>query len=745
MKSTLTLVIAFAISLNSFAQNLTGIVTSESGKPLEGTYVYNETSGSYGFTSEVGKFIISKTTTGDIVRIGGIGYETQFINIDERNIDKPLTVKLKEKSVQLSEVVVQPKLDALNIFSEIDVKNNPVNNAQEVLRYVPGLFIGQHAGGGKAEQIFLRGFDIDHGTDLSIAVDGMPVNMVSHAHGQGYSDLHFLIPETIEQIDFNKGSYDASVGNFATAGSVNFRIKDQLSGSMGKVEYGQFNRFRSVALIDLLGKKNEKQNAYIGAEWMSTDGFFEAPQDFKRLNLIGKFTNYFRNNDKVTFTASHFTSNWLASGQIPQRAVDSRLISRFGAIDATEGGNTSRTNFQATYFKSIGENASINTNAYYTLYDFTLYSNFTFFLEDPINGDQIKQREDRGMVGFTSEFNRTFSVGDSKSIDFKSGIGLRNDQVRENELSRTLNRTQTLERIQFGNINETNVFAYASAEITLNKWLVAPALRLDNFTFDYTDLLEGQASIGTKRTNQNVLSPKLNVVYSPSPQVQYFLKSGLGFHANDTRVAVVEGNATLPKSYGSDLGTIWKPSSKLLINSSLWYLFLEQEFVYVGDAGIVEPSGRTQRMGADLGIRYQLAKKVFFDSDFTYTYARSIDDPKGENYIPLAPAITLSSGLSFTEIGGFSGGIKSRFLGNRPANEDYSITAEGYFVTDVNINYSVKCFTFGVAVDNIFNTEWNETQFATESRLRNELNPVEEIHFTPGTPFAVRGIVSIKF
>ncbi|MFB0907391.1 MAG: TonB-dependent receptor, partial [Spirosomataceae bacterium] len=430
--------------------------------------------------------------------------------------------------------------------------------------------------------------------------------------------------------------------------------------------------------------------------------------------------------------------------QIPQRAIDSGLIGRFGAIDATEGGNTSRSNFQATYFKTIGENASINTNAYYTLYDFELYSNFTFFLEDPVNGDQIKQRENRGMLGFTSEFNQVFNIIDNKSVDFRSGIGLRNDRVRDNELSRTLNRTKTLERIQFGNINETNAFAYTSAEVTLGKWLIAPALRFDNFTFDYTDFLE-EGAIGSKSTNQSIVSPKLNFIYSPSARVQYFLKSGIGFHANDTRVAVVEGNATLPKSYGADLGTIWKPTNKLLINSSLWYLFLEQEFVYVGDAGIVEPSGRTQRMGADLGIRYQLTQKLFFDTDFTYTYARSIDDPKGENYIPLAPAITWTSGLSFADVKGFSGGIKSRMLGNRPANEDYSITAEGYFVTDLNVNYSVKCFTFGVAIDNAFNTKWNETQFATESRLRNELNPVEEIHFTPGTPFALRGTVSIKF
>lgn len=743
MKTTFTFLIVFLFTIVASAQNFSGVVISENSKPLEGSYVYNETSGEHSFTSELGKFKLPKTNVGDVVRVGGIGYETKYVNVDERMIVEPFAIRLKDATLQLSEVVVQPRLDAMNVFSKIDIKNNPVTNAQEILRYVPGLIIGQHAGGGKAEQIFLRGFDIDHGTDLSISVDGMPVNMVSHAHGQGYADLHFLIPETIEQIDFNKGSYDATQGNFATAGSVNLRTKENLNGSIAKIELGQFNRFRTVALLDLLTKKKTNQNAYIAAEWMRTDGFFEASQDFKRLNVMGKFTNYFPNNDKITLTASHFSSNWLASGQIPQRAVDAGLISRLGAIDATEGGSTSRTNFQATYFKTIGKNASLATNAFYTLYDFDLYSNFTFFLGDPINGDQIRQRENRGLFGFKTEFNKNMQLGDEKSVNFKSGVGLRNDVVRGIELTHTLQRTTNWERLQFGNINETNTFGYASADITLGKWLIVPAVRLDNFEFRYADKLEGK--IGSKSTNQTVVSPKLNVIYSPSPQVQYFVKSGVGFHANDTRVAIVEGNATLPKSYGSDIGTIWKPTSKLLINGSLWYLFLEQEFVYVGDAGVVEPSGRTQRTGVDVGIRYQLSKKLFFDTDFTYTYARSIDDPTGENFIPLAPAVTLSSGLSFTNAKGFSGNLKSRILGGRPANEDYSITAKGYFVTDFNINYQLKRFNFGVAVDNLFNAKWNETQFATESRLQNELSSVEEIHFTPGTPFAVRAMVSVKF
>src|SRR5690606_35208210 len=241
-------------------------------------------------------------------------------------------------------------------------------------------------------------------------------------------------------------------------------------------------------------------------------------------------------------------------------------------------------------------------------------------------------------------------------------------------------------------------------------------------------------------------SPKLNFIYSPNRDFQLFLKTGIGFHSNDTRVVVANGGEDiLPAAYGADLGGIYKLTDNLIFNTALWALFLEQEFVYVGDAGVVEPSGKTERLGLDLGLRYQFNDWLFFDTDMTLTHARSTEDPDGQNHIPLAPDFTMAGGLSVNNLDGFSGGMRYRFIDDRPANEDNSIVAKGYFVTDFNANYSFKNITLGFVIENLFDVDWNETQFATTSRLQNEPQPVEEIHFTPGTPFSIKGTVSYRF
>ena len=639
-------------------------------------------------------------------------------------------------------MVLSQELNPISTISRLDLNVTPVNSSQEVLRKVPGLFIGQHAGGGKAEQIFLRGFDVDHGTDVSISVDGMPVNMVSHAHGQGYSDLHFLIPETVQKIDFGKGAYYAKEGDFNTAGYVNFSTKDYLQESSVSFSVGQFNSLRTVGMFNLLGQ-NSSENAYVALEHIATDGPFESPQNFNRTNLFGKYVIFSPDNDKLIITASHFTSRWDASGQIPQREVDNGNISRFGAIDDTEGGETERTNFNVSFDKYLTDQTSLSTNVFYSHYAFELYSNFTFFLEDPVNGDQIKQKENRNIFGANAAISHTTFLGDTELM-LTTGIKLRHDVVDDVELSRTLNRKTTLERIQLGDINQTNLGAFVNAEFEFGKLKIAPALRLDYFKFLYNDAL--QTSYETQSETEAILSPKLNFYYSASQNLQFFLKSGIGFHSNDTRVVVANnGKDILPKSYGLDVGTIWKPLPKLVFNSALWYLFLEQEFVYVGDAGIVEPSGKTERYGLDFGLRNQLTDWLFLDTDATVTNARSIEENDGEDYIPLAPDFTFVGGLSINNVNNFSGGLRLRYLDDRPANEDNSIVAEGYLVTDFNLNYTLKNTTFGIAIENLFDVEWNETQFATESRLQNESQPVEEIHFTPGTPFFIRGTVTYRF
>ena len=721
------------------AQNVKGVVLNELNQPLEAAYVYNLNSETHAHTSENGVFFINQTKTGDSLKVGLLGYKTTIVKVTSTT---DLSIVLQEKVFQLDEMVLREELNPVSTIARLDLNVTPVNSSQEVLRKVPGLFIGQHAGGGKAEQIFLRGFDVDHGTDVAIGVDGMPVNMVSHAHGQGYSDLHFVIPETVNKIDFGKGAYYASEGDFNTAGYVNFKTKDYINESSVSLSLGQFNTLRTVGLFDLL-ENTKNQNAYMAMEYIATDGPFDSPQNFNRLNLFGKYVMYSPENDKVTLTASHFTSRWDASGQIPQREVDNGNITRFGAIDDTEGGETSRTNLNVTYDKYITDNTTLKANAYYSKYAFELYSNFTFFLEDPVNGDQIKQKEDRQIFGANVALNYSTFLG-STELNLTSGFGLRHDIVDGVELSRTLNRSTTLENIQLGDINQTNIDAFVKADFEFGKFKLAPALRLDYFKFMYYDAL--QTNYETQSETKAIVSPKLNFYYNAQDNLQLYLKSGLGFHSNDARVVVANnGKDILPRSYGADLGTIWKPFPKLVVNSALWYLFLEQEFVYVGDAGIVEPSGKTRRYGLDLGLRYQINDWLFLDSDATYTHARSIDEPEGEDYIPLAPDFTFTGGLSIDDLNGFSGGLRFRYLNDRPANEDNSIVAEGYTVADFNLNYRMKNVTLGVMVENLFDVDWNETQFATESRLQNEAESVEEIHFTPGTPFFIKGIVTYNF
>lgn len=739
MKNLILLTFLCAASTALFGQTLSGKITNENRLALAGATITNLSDGNHSHSAKDGSYELANVSIGDTIQFVQLNYQAQTFVVSD--LDNPLNIQLDELEVFLDEIAITNQKNILELISDVDLKVNPVNSSQEILRKVPGLFIGQHAGGGKAEQIFLRGFDIDHGTDIRITVDDMPVNMVSHAHGQGYSDLHFLIPETVNKVDFAKGTYDASQGNFATAGHVNFKTKDRLDHSTIRLELGQYQTGRLLGMFKLLDQ--EKHSLYVASEYQGSQGVFESPQHFNRLNVFAKYQGLVSNTDKIKLTASHFRSSWDASGQIPTRAVESGLISRFGAIDDTEGGNTSRTNVLLNYDKIIDETSIIKNSLYYINYGFELYSNFTFFLEDPVNGDQIRQKENRDIYGLRSEYNKFFNFG---QLDLKlvAGVEVRNDISKDNELSRSLNRTQTLEQIQLGEVNETNLAAFVGTKFAIGKFAFHPAVRVDYFDYTYHNFLtttHDKQSLG-----RAVVSPKFNFSYHHSNKLELYAKAGRGFHSNDTRVIVQQtGLEIIPAAYGFDLGYHWKPRRNMFINVAYWFLYMEQEFVYVGDAGIVEPSGRTRRHGVDLSYRYQPIKGLFWNVDATYTHARAIDENAGENYIPLAADLTLSSGINYRHKIGIYAGMYLRYMKDRPANEDNSIVAEGYAVVDMNLGYQWKNFDFGVQIQNLFNTEWNEAQFATESRLFNEVESVEELHFTPGTPFFIKGSIEYNF
>ncbi len=742
-KHQITFFISLMATTHSYAQQhvIQGTVKDKDSKQrLEEVNIRYQRGIKHSHTASNGTFSVQPGIFPDTLLLSRIGYLDQVYILKEAK--SPIEIEMQKNEVQLSQIQV----DAFNsskTLSKVDLSKIPVNSAQDLLRKVPGLFIAQHAGGGKAEQIFLRGFDNDHGTDIAITADGIPVNMVSHAHGQGYADLHFIIPETVKDIDFGKGAYYADKGDLNTSGYVNFTTLDHLDHNLFKVEGGSFDSWRTVAMLNLLNNHEQNKYAYAAGEFNYSNGPFDIKQNFSRVNLFAKYNQWIDEKHYINLQGSIFSSGWNASGQIPERAVRQGLISRWGSIDSTEGGNTSRMNLAMQYRALISDQESWESNVYFSRYKFQLFSDFTFFLKDPIHGDEIEQVDNRYLYGIENKYNRQFHF-DHSQLSWTSGFGLRVDDIKDLQLNHVYQRDELLDRLSHISGVEMNLHAYCNLDWRIGKWTINPALRVDHLIFNLHDKLKsdpaGQEASATR------ISPKLNFGYTFNHSAQIYLKTGMGFHSNDIRVVMEQqGKDIMPISFGADLGLIWKPTDNLFIQPALWGLYLQQEFVYVGDEAVVEPSGKTKRLGADLSLRYQATPWLYFDGDINYAYARAIDQPKGENYIPLVPSLTSTGGVSVKLPLGISANLRYRYMNTKPAKEDNSVRAKGYLVNDLLLNYGVGKWNFLLQAQNLFDTKWNEAQFETETRLRNEQQPVSELHFTPGTPFMVKAGLSYKF
>ncbi len=740
------------LAATSFAQtgSISGKVANDlTGEALVGATIAIQDSPLHGHSNETGAFYIRELSPGAYtLQVSLLGFETQRIAVTvAAGTPVSIDIFMAPKSLNISEVVVNDQRDlakTMTLISKIDLDLRPTKSSQDILRMVPGLFTAQHAGGGKAEQIYLRGFDADHGTDIRISVDGMPVNMVSHAHGQGYADLHFLIPEAIQNVDFNKGPYYTRQGDFATAGYVDFNTRNALDHSTIKLEAGEFDTYRAVALVDLLGKNNTNQNAYVASEMLFSNGPFESPQNFSRINLMGKYHGLVGRDQVLSISLSNMSSKWEASGQVPDRAVKSGRITRFGAIDDSEGGATSRTNANLQLLKSFSNGDFLKNQVYYVRNQFQLFSNFTFFLNDPVDGDQIQQVENRDIFGYKVNYNFDRQAGNT-TLRTEVGLNIRYDKTKGTELSHTKKRNTFLGYYALGDIDELNAGLYADEIWKIsNKFSINAGLRFDQFVFGYVNQLDSLFSHPV--VNAHVVSPKLSFYYNPSPVVQLYVKSGVGFHSNDARVVVPQNGAQiLPRAFGVDVGTFIKPTASLLLNVAVWGLDLEQEFVYVGDEAVVEPSGKTRRYGLDFSARYQIVDWLFFDTDLNFTVPRSKGDPEGENFIPLAPTFSSIGGLTTKFKKGLNASLRYRYIADRPANEINTVTALGYFLLDGGVTYTQRKFELGLSFENLLNVDWNEAQFDTESRLFDEQAPVSELHYTPGTPFFLKGSVSLFF
>ena len=762
MKILYTFMLCVLATQLSFAHpfgNVKGVVLNDqTNEPIAAATVILD---NFKTTSDAnGAFEISQIPIGKYqIRIEKEGFETKTRPLSifgDKTSD--MRILLKISFLKLPEIVVTADraLSAASstVLNALDFQLKPVNSAQDLMRNVPGLVTAQHAGGGKAEQMFLRGFDVDHGTDVSASVDGIPVNMPSHGHGQGYLDLHFLIPETVKNTDIAKGTYDAANGDFSTAGAVKFRTLDRLDKNLFQVQVGAVPTQRtpsvSRGLLMYQLPTNDKISSYVASEYIYAPSYFESPQDFKRFNIMSKTNFEVGKNGNLKLLLSHFNSNWNASGQVPERAIESSLITRFGAIDNTEGGKTSRQNASLTYTQTL-QNQLFEAQAFVSKYDFSLFSNFTFFANDSINGDMIKQEDDRLIAGVNTKY-----VVSNKKNKFTLGAGLRYDDIN-NGLFLAPKRTVT-ETTASAKIYETNTHLYAKNEFELTPKLRAEiGLRLNYFTFDVTDNIPTDANYDnySAKNHQVQVAPKLNITYSLSNDYKLFINAGRGFHSNDARSVVQDkSNHKLPDAWGGEIGLQMRPLSKLLISTVIWGLELDNELVFTGDDGTTENKGASRRVGIDVGVRATLTDWLFADFDVNLAQGRLLEKRFGatlptNNLIPLAPNLTSTGGLTTHfpcgNDGKIEGALRYRLVGERAANEANTVRALGYKVVDLSVFYKKSRYNIGFTVENLLNAKWNEAQFDTESRLKNEANAVSELHFTPGTPFAAKLIFGINF
>ena len=752
-----TITISFFSSV-SFSQKIIKgkVIDKVTKEPLELAVVTVLRTGKKTLTDRDGNFILRNASPEDSLYISFIGYKSEIIaGHANKNL---LKAELEKGAINLSEIVITSQtnnLSTMRALTNLDLNMRPARSAQDMLRLVPGLFIAQQVGGGKAEQIFLRGFDADHGTDVNISVDGVPVNLPSQAHGQGWADLHYVIPETIGGYDFGKGPYYANKGDFCTAGYVAYNTINVLDKNVFKLEGGQFSTGRAVTMINLLSNKAKERglNAYVAGEALYTNGPFDYPQHFQRYNMMAKLNAPISKSSNLSVTLTSFTSKWRASGEIPNRAISEGYIhDRFGVIDSGQGGNTNKTIANVRLTTNLGQDLLLENQVYYSHYYFNLLTNFTFFYVDPIHGDEFNQHEVRDWGGYNGKLTKHTYFGTS-SLTSTAGLSFRYDQTHPSWLAHSLNH-QILNYLQLGNIHETNMNGYVDETFETGKWLFNAGVRLDYLHFYYLSTApqtDSAAAIYTgvnPRQGKSIISPKINIQYTVNSKLQLYVKTGKGFHSNDARVVIGnEGFQTLPAAYGADIGFNLKPASRLFINAALWYIYLQQEFTYGSDYGdeSVSPGGKTVRKGIDFSARYQITSWLYADMNLNFAKPRALGVPKGQDYLPTAPTFTSTAGLYVRFKDGINGGISYRYLHNRPANEDYSLVAKGYFLADLTANYTRKKYEIGLSVENLFNQQWYESQVEYVSRLKYETAPVDEVSYTAGVPFFAKLKLSVFF
>ena len=622
-----------------------------------------------------------------------------------------------------------------------DFSTRPLARVAELVEVIPGMIATQHSGPGKANQYFLRGFNLDHGSDFSTYFDGMPVNWRTHAHAQGYMDLNFIIPELIQRLDFQKGPYFANTGDFSLAGSNRMVTYDSLEEGFSELTLGSKNEIR---LLTANSFEVGDGDFLYAIEHQQTNGFFDLEQDVRKYNALLKYTgDIFNIPSRITFSA--YDSIWTSTNQIPERAVKNGLIDRFGFIDPDLGGDSYRYSLTGSFELNNWE-----LNLYTSSYYMSLINNPTYFLNDSINGDEFEQEDERILLG-GSLVNEVETEMFGLPVTRTIGADLRYDDVSELNLFYTVNRNR-IGSLREDEAQQLSLGSFANLQFSLTDRLRASVgLRLDFYDFE-VDALRAQNS-GSK--NESLWQPKVNIAYGVNENLELYANYGEGFHSNDARAAIntidpATGNPSdtldiLVQGEGSELGFRYDTLEGFNFSVAWFELDLDSELVFVGDAGTTEPSDPSRRNGIELNSFWEFTEALVFDFTATKSDGHFRGLPSGENSIPDAHDLVVAAGLTYHNPNGWTSSFRVRHFDDAALTEDESVKKDGSTLVHFGVSYAQESWELGLDIINLLDQEDDDIAYWFESRMIGETASFEDIHFHPSNPRAVRALLKYKF
>jgi TonB dependent receptor/TonB-dependent Receptor Plug Domain len=642
---------------------------------------------------------------------------------------------------------LQPTAASAVSISGEQVNAVPFSRPGEALEVVPGLIVTQHSGEGKANQYFLRGFNLDHGTDLAIKVDGMPVNMPTHGHGQGYADINFLIPELIQSVNVRKGPYYADVGDFSSAGSVAIDYINKLPKNIAELTFGSFGYRRALAAGSTAVGGGTLLAAIEGTKY---NGPWDVPDNVRKINGVLRYSQGTA-TDGFTLTGMAYSNGWNSTDQVAQRAIDQGIISRFGTLDPTDGGTSSRFSLSSNLAHS-SEYGQSNISAYVIRSDLQLFNNFTYFLDNPVNGDQFNQLDRRTLGGFDARHAFDWRFGEWET-QTRVGVQSRYDDIQVG-LFKTEQRN-VLSTTREDRVQEGNVGIWTDTTTRWTDWLrTTVGIREDFFA--------GRVLSDTPENSGNaqasIASPKAGIVLGPWFKTEFYGNAGYGLHSNDIRGATITIDPNdkvtpldrvplLVRSRGAELGIRTKAIEGLTSSLAVFALDFDSELLFVGDAGTTVASRPSRRVGVEWTNQYKPVPWLTFDLDVAYTRARFTDFDLAGDRIPGAPAWIASSSVIIGGETGWFGSLKARFFGARPLIEDDSVRSLPSLIFNARAGYRFENgLRLQLDVLNLFNAQTNQIEYFYLSRLPGEpIGGVADRHVHPAEPRAVRLTVAARF